>query len=135
MRETNWLLNRSLRNCLITNDMKKMVRQMDFHFADGSEGSFFVITRANSVLSKMLFVDMAIAIMITLIITSIFLTKWISRGVFDPINRLNIAMQNIAEGNLEYMLPGEEDGEIGELYRNYEDMRLRLKESTDVKSW
>ena len=114
-------------------DMKKMVRQMDFRFADGSEGSFFVITRANPVISRMLFVDMAIAIMLILIFTSLFLTNWISRGVFDPINQLNIAMQNIAEGNLEYMLPVKEDGEIGELYRNYEDMRLRLKESTDEK--
>lgn len=114
-------------------DMKKLVRQMDFYFEDGSEGSFFVITKANSIISRLLFVDMAIAIMLILIITSLFLTNWISRSVFDPINQLNIAMQNIAEGNLEYMLPAKEDGEIGELYRNYEDMRLRLKESTDEK--
>lgn len=114
-------------------DMKKLVRQMDFYFEDGSEGSFFVITRANPIISQTLFVDMAIAIMIILIFTSMFLTRWISRGVFDPINQLNVAMQNIAEGNLEYMLPAKDDGEIGELYRNYEDMRLRLKESTDEK--
>lgn len=114
-------------------DLKKLVRQMDFCFADGSEGSFFVITKTNFMLSKKLFVDMAIAIMIILIFTSMFLTNWISRGVFTPINHLNIAMQNIAEGNLEYMLPDKGDGEIGDLYRNYEDMRLRLKESTDEK--
>lgn len=106
---------------------------MDFYFSDGAEGSFFVISRMNSILSRRLFVDMAIAIMVILIFTSMFLTNWISRGVFIPINQLNIAMQNIAEGNLEYMLPEKEDGEIGELYRNYEDMRLRLKESTDEK--
>lgn len=115
------------------NDMKKLVSQMDFYFSDGKEGSFFVITKANFILSRRLFVDMAIAIMVTLILTSLFLTNWISRGVFAPINQLNIAMQNIAEGNLEYMLPDKDDGEIGELYRNYEDMRLRLKESTDEK--
>lgn len=114
-------------------DLKKLVRKMDFRFADGSEGSFFVITRTNFMLSRKLFVDMAIAIMLILIFTSMFLTNWISRGVFTPINHLNIAMQNIAEGNLEYMLPDKGDGEIGELYRNYEDMRLRLKESTDEK--
>ena len=114
-------------------DMKKLVRQMDFYFADGSEGSFFVVTRANSILTRRLFVDMAIAIMVILIITSLFLTNWISKGVFVPVNQLNIAMQNIAEGNLEYMLPDSGEGEIGELYRNYEDMRLRLKESTDEK--
>ncbi len=114
-------------------DMKKLVRQMDFYFSDGAEGSFFIITRTDSIISRELFVDMAIAIMVILILTSLFLTHWISRGVFAPINQLNVAMQNIAEGNLEYMLPDKDDGEIGELYRNYEDMRLRLKESTDEK--
>lgn len=116
---------------------------MNFYFEDGSEGSFFVITKASSTLSRKLFVDMSIAILIILIFTSMFLTNWISKSVFAPINQLNVAMQNIAEGNLEYMLPDKEDGEIGDLYRNYEDMRLRLKESTDekiltenrIKSW
>ncbi len=126
-------LNQELEESLYFDDMKKLVRQMDFYFANGDEGSLFVISRMNSILSRRLFVDMAIAIMIILIFTSMFLTNWISRGVFIPINQLNIAMQNIAEGNLEYMLPDNGEGEIGELYRNYEDMRLRLKESTDEK--
>lgn len=114
-------------------DLNKLIRQMDFYFMDGSEGSFFIITRANPIISRTLFVDMAIAIIIILVFTSLFLTNWISKGVFGPINQLNIAMQNIAEGNLEYMLTSQNDGEIGELYRNYEDMRLRLKESADEK--
>ncbi len=126
-------LNQELEESLYFDDMKKLVRQMDFYFANGDEGSLFVISRMNSILSKRLFIDMAIAIMVILIFTSMFLTNWISRGVFIPINQLNIAMQNIAEGNLEYMLPDNGEGEIGELYRNYEDMRLRLKESTDEK--
>ena len=42
-------------------------------------------------------------------------------------------MKNIADGNLEYMLNTDSKGEIGELYKNYEEMRLRLKESTDEK--
>ena len=127
------MVSQKLDQSFYYDDMKKLVSQMDFYFMDGSEGSFFIITRVNSMLSRKLFVDMAIAIMVILIITSFFLTNWISRGVFAPINQLNIAMQNIAEGNLEYMLPDNDDGEIGELYRNYEDMRLRLKESTDEK--
>ncbi|NBJ91085.1 sensor histidine kinase [Parablautia muri] len=121
------------RQNIYLDDMKKLVRQMDFYFQNGDEGSFFVITRTNPIISRKLFIDMAIAIMLILIFTSMFLTNWISRGVFAPINQLNIAMQNIAEGNLEYRLPDKDDGEIGELYRNYEDMRLRLKESTDEK--
>ncbi len=126
-------INPEMAQGIYYDDMNKFVRQMDFYFRDGSEGSFFVITKANPIVSRELFIDMAISIMVILIITSIFLTKWISKGVFEPINQLNIAMQNIAEGNLEYMLPDKNDGEIGDLYRNYEDMRLRLKESTDEK--
>ena len=114
-------------------DMKKMVRQKDFYFPDGTPGSFFIITQANPIISRTLFIDMALATIAILIFTSLFLTAWIRKGVFDPVYKLNIAMQNIAEGNLEYMLPVQNGGEIGELYRNYEDMRLRLKESADEK--
>lgn len=126
-------VERNQNRSIYYDSMKKLVRQMDFLFPDGEEGSLFVITRGNTAFSKLLILYMAIAIMIILILTSWFLTKWIGKGVFTPINQLNKAMQNIAEGNLEYHLPENMDGEIGELYRNYEDMRLRLKESTDEK--
>ena len=126
-------ITRDMSHSVYYDNMNKLVRQMDFYFPDGGEGSLFVITRSNTSFSKILLIDMAVAIMIILIITSWFLTKWIGKGVFTPVNQLNIAMQKIAEGNLEYHLPENMEGEIGELYRNYEDMRLRLKESTDEK--
>ena len=61
------------------------------------------------------------------------LTQWIHKGVFTPINELNIAMQKIKDGNFDHMLQTDAKGEIGDLYRNYEDMRLRLKESAEEK--
>ena len=66
---------------------------------------------------------------------SLMLTQWMQKGVFTPVNELNIAMQQIADGNLDYQLPVSEncDNEISEIYKNYEDMRLRLKESTEEK--
>lgn len=115
------------------NDRRKLVKQVDFRFTDESEGSFFVVTSVNSLISKNALRKMIYAFILVLCLTSILLTQWIQKGIFTPINQLNTAMQNIAEGNLEYMLTTEEKGEIGELYRNYEDMRLRLKESTDEK--
>ncbi len=113
--------------------MSKLVKQLDFKFTDGEEGSIFLVTKVNSLISKQLLVDMFIAIVVILVFTSLMLTRWISMGVFLPVNELNTAMKNIADGNLEYMLNTDNKGEIGELYRNYEDMRLRLKESTDEK--
>ncbi|MDE6883637.1 MAG: HAMP domain-containing histidine kinase [Lachnospiraceae bacterium] len=115
------------------NDMKKLVKQADFTFADGGRGSFFIVSGVSSLISRKVLRNMIIAFILVLVFTSLVLTQWIQKGIFTPINQLDIAMQNIAEGNLEYMLTTEEKGEIGELYRNYEDMRLRLKESTDEK--
>ena len=115
------------------NDIKKLVKEVDFYFLDGSEGSFFVVTSISSLLSRKTLHNMALSFILVLLLTSILLTQWIQKGIFTPINQLNTAMQNIAEGNLEYMLTTDEKGEIGELYRNYEDMRLRLKESLDEK--
>lgn len=113
------------------NNLEKYVKQIDFTFRDGSEGSVFVITKLSPLISRKLLIDMFVAIVCILIFTSLMLTLWIRKGVFAPVNNLNIAMQKIKEGNFDYMLQTDAQGEIGELYRNYEDMRLRLKESTE----
>lgn len=113
------------------NDLEKYVKQIDFTFEDGSLGSVFVVTKVNSLISKHLLIDMFIAILLILIFTSLMLTQWIHKGVFNPINELNVAMRKIKEGNFDYALQTDARGEIGDLYRNYEDMRLRLKESTE----
>ena len=115
------------------NELEKFVKQIDFTFTDGSPGSIFVVTKVNSLISKHLLVDMFIAILAILIFTSMMLTQWIHKGVLNPINELNIAMRKIKEGNFDYALQTDAKGEIGDLYRNYEDMRLRLKESTEEK--
>ena len=113
------------------NKLEKYVKQLDFVFTDGSKGSIFVITRVNSLISRELLIDMFIAIFLILIFTSMMLTQWIHKSVFHPVDELNVAMKKIKKGNYDYMLTTEVGGEIGDLYRNYEDMRLRLKESTE----
>ena len=118
---------------LYFNDLKKFAWQIDFTFSDGEEGSIFLITRINTIISRKLLTDMLLAITLILIFTSIMLTQWIHKGVFEPVNHLNVAMKKIKDGNFEYRLQTESEGEIGELYRNYEDMRLRLKESAEEK--
>lgn len=115
------------------NDLEKYVKQIDFRFSDGSEGSIFIVTKVNSLISKHLLVDMFIAIIVILAFTSMMLTQWIRKSVFNPINQLNVAMRKIKDGNFDYALQTNEQSEIGDLYRNYEDMRLRLKESTEEK--
>lgn len=84
-----------------------------------------------SLISGHLLADMFIAILLILVFTGIMLTRWIRDGFVTPVNELNTAMRRIKEGSFEYVLETNVQGEIGDLYRNYEDMRLRLKESTE----
>ncbi len=97
--------------------------------------SFYVIQATVGASYSRLITYMCIAFVLILIATSLILTTWLNRGFFEPVNELNVAMKHIKDGNFDYMLPTDinEKGEIGELYRNYEDMRLRLKESADEK--
>lgn len=84
-------------------------------------------------LARPLLIYMFISVILVVVITSIILITWIKRDLYNPVNELNFAMQNIAEGNLDYRFDHNPGGEFGALYNNYEQMRLRLKESTDDK--
>ncbi len=109
----------------------KYVKQFDFMFQDGAKGSIFVVTKMNTLISKQLLIDMLVAILLILTFTGIMLTQWIRKSVFKPVDELNVALRKIKEGNFDYTLQTDMSGEIGDLYRNYEDMRLRLKETTE----
>ena len=114
---------------------RRLVRQIDFHFTTGEEGSLYIVSGLRTALTTQVIIYMSIAIILILLLTSILLTMWIGRSFFKPIDELNVAMQHIKDGNFDYMLPTDvkEKGEIGAMYRNYEDMRLRLKESAEEK--
>lgn len=114
---------------------RHLVRQIDFSFSDGSKGSLYFISSIRTALTTSILIYMAVAIILILALTSVLLTMWIGRSFFRPIDELNVAMQHIKDGNFDYILPTDvkEKGEIGAMYRNYEDMRLRLKESAEEK--
>ncbi len=115
-------------------DLHKLVKQLDFTFPTGEQGTLFIVTSINTVVSRHLVVDVFIAIVLILILTSVMLTRWINKGVFYPIRQLNQAMQAIANGNFDCALTTDDNrGEIRELYQSYEGMRLKLKESSEEK--
>ena len=114
---------------------RNLVRQIDFLFSDGGKGSLYVVSGIRTALTTTLIIYMAVAIILILSLTSFLLTMWIGSSFFKPIGELNNAMQHIKDGNFDYMLPTDmtDKDEIGAMYRNYEDMRLRLKESAEEK--
>ena len=90
-------------------DLRKLVKQIDFNFSTGEQGSLFIVTKINSVVSWHLVIDLFVAIIFILILTSVMLTRWINKGVFYPIRQLNEAMQSIAKGNFDCDLQNDND--------------------------
>lgn len=112
-----------------------LLKQIDFKYPDRSEGTIFIVTSMEQVVPevKKIMIDMVISVVLILMFTAGMLTIWIYRGIINPIKRLQVAAQNIKAGNLDFTIEAEKHDEIGELCRNFEDMRLRLKESAEEK--
>lgn len=119
----------------IEGEAQVLLKQIDFTYPDDSEGTVFIATSMEKIVPevKKMVIDMGISVILILIFTGGMLTIWIYRGIINPIRKLQGAAQNIKAGNLDFTIEAEGNDEIGELCRNFEDMRLRLKESAEEK--
>ena len=112
-----------------------LLKQIDFKYPDQSEGTIFIVTSMEQIMPevKQLVIDMGVSVILILMFTAVMLTIWIYRGIINPIRKLQMAAQSIKAGNLDFTIEAESRDEIGELCRNFEDMRERLKESAEEK--
>ena len=77
--------------------------------------------------------DVLFTATVILVFTALSIGLWIYRSIATPLVKLKKATQNIKEGNLDFVLEVEGDDEFSELYRDFEEMRKRLKESAEEK--
>ncbi|MCI9006628.1 MAG: HAMP domain-containing histidine kinase [Lachnospiraceae bacterium] len=77
--------------------------------------------------------EMLLSVILIMAMTSSFLIAWIYRSILSPIETLKKATRNIRDGNLDFEVDIEDNDEIGELCADFEEMRIRLKESTEEK--
>ena len=118
----------------IGKDVKAFVKQVDMEFSDHTRGSVFIITSMTIIPQIRTFTrDVLISIIIILVLTSGILTIWIYNGISAPLKQLKQATKNIKEGNLDFVMDAEGEDEISELCRDFEEMRQRLRESTEQK--
>lgn len=71
--------------------------------------------------------------LIIVFLTAALLIYWIYRTVSLPLAKLQLAARNIKEGNLDFEIESDADDEIGQLCRDFEAMRLRLKANAEEK--
>ena len=78
--------------------------------------------------------DLFISAFIILISVALVVGLWVYRSIAVPLVKLKKATQNIKEGNLDFVLDVEGNDEFSELCQDFEEMRRRLKESTEEKN-
>ena len=77
--------------------------------------------------------DMILTATIILAFTALSVGLWIYRSIAVPLVKLRKATRNIKEGNLDFVLEVEGNDEFSQLCQDFEEMRKRLKESTEEK--
>ena len=82
-----------------------------------------------------LFFDIVFSILLILLLTAGMLMIWIYQSMVTPIRKLQVAANNIKEGNLDFTIDteGAEQDEVNELCVTFEEMRRRLKENAEEK--
>ncbi|HIY18512.1 MAG TPA: HAMP domain-containing histidine kinase [Candidatus Blautia avistercoris] len=77
--------------------------------------------------------DLFFSAFVILVFTGLSVGLWIYRSVAAPLVKLKRATHNIKEGNLDFTIEAEGTDEFAELCQDFEDMRKRLKASTEEK--
>lgn len=77
--------------------------------------------------------DLFLTASIILVCTALSVGLWIYRSIAAPLLKLKKATRSIKEGNLDFVLDVEGNDEFAELFQDFEDRRIRLKESAEEK--
>jgi len=112
-----------------------LFKQHDFYFKDKVEGSVFLMTDAEAMVTitkSFLLVYIIIVILLMILINAI-LIYWVSKKIVNPLIALKDASTKIKEGYLDFEVKANTNDEIGELCKEFEGMRCRLKESVKMQ--
>lgn len=105
----------------------------NFYLDDSSQGSFFFVIDGkpvSSFLNKVVPL-LIITFLIAFIITNALLTFFIARNIIMPLKRIQKSVNQIKKGNLDSPLQLDRKDEFGALSSDFEEMRIRLRESVE----
>ena len=112
-----------------------LYRQIRIRYPDDSKGSLFLVSTLDRVapVIRWWLLETILLILIVLAFVSLLMGSWIYRGVEKPISELKAATQKIRDGNLDFNVQNSGIEELDELCQDFEEMRIRLKESAESK--
>ena len=112
----------------------KHVQESSSQASDSSQMVYDIsLPQSSSSQVKLMAKDMILTATIILVFTALSVGLWIYRSIAVPLVKLKKATKNIQEGNLDFVLEVEGNDEFSQLCQDFEEMRKRLKESTEEK--
>ncbi len=112
----------------------KHVQESSSQASDSNQMIYDIsLAQSSSSQVKLMAKDMILTATIILVFTALSVVLWIYRSIAVPLVKLKKATQNIKEGNLDFVLEVEGKDEFSQLCQDFEEMRKRLKESTEEK--
>ena len=112
----------------------KHVQESSSQASDSSQMVYDIsLAQSSSSQVKLMAKDMILTATIILVFTALSVGLWIYRSIAVPLVKLKKATKNIKEGNLDFVLEVEGNDEFSQLCQDFEEMRKRLKESTEEK--
>lgn len=112
-----------------------IVNRVEFVNKDKTTGNAFIIMKLKEYISqvRVMAFNAIIVIVLVLVFTSGLFIAWIHRETLTPINKLRLATNNIKNGNLDFDIDTTGQDEFSDLYRDFNSMRLRLKQNAEEK--
>lgn len=106
-----------------------LLRKTDFLFQNGSQGSVIIITNIETFLPqvKKSVYSLIICIVAIICFTAILLVVWLYKGMLRPLNILRNGIFRMKNGDLDFVMDGNTDDEIGRICDDFEDMRQQVK--------
>lgn len=116
-------------------DYQSLIRKITFSDKVGDYYTVLIITSLSQGIPEMkeAMIQMMIAMGFVLVLTGMFLYVWIYGSIVRPVNRLRLATNNIKMGNFDFQMPKTSNDEIGDVCRDFEEMRIILKKTAQEK--
>ena len=120
--------------CGFSQTQARHVQESSSQASDSSQMVYDIsLAQSSSNQVKLMAKDMILTATIILVFTALSVGLWIYRSIAVPLVKLKKATKNIKEGNLDFVLEVEGNDEFSQLCQDFEEMRKRLKESTEEK--
>lgn len=110
-----------------------IIQEKDYSYPDGSQGQLFLATDVSGLFTHWhrFIQELLYSYLLIIVIAALLLIAWIYRSIVLPLNILRIATHQIGAGNLDQPVQILSTDEIGELCRDFDEMRIDLKTMID----